>query len=98
MTPPLPLVVDLHRSDRGDPAEPDDPVEVDAADTKAPGGLVRTEGDVPVEQGGQVPAAREGGHLVRVDVGAAEADPAPFDGEEARGTILPDLRLAQQDA
>ncbi|MFC9501069.1 hypothetical protein [Streptomyces sp. NPDC056982] len=29
---------------------------------------------------------------------AAEAGPAPFDGEEARGAVLPDLPLSQQDA
>ncbi|MFD9416003.1 hypothetical protein ACFWC9_15035 [Streptomyces goshikiensis] len=78
MTPPLPLVVDVHRAGRGDPTEPDDLVEVDAADTKAPCGLVRAEGEVPVEQGGQ---------LVRVDVGGlgvpAEADQQDGPGEVA---------------
>ncbi|MFD7780584.1 hypothetical protein [Streptomyces sp. NPDC059753] len=29
---------------------------------------------------------------------AAEAGPAPFDGEEARGAVLPDWRLSQQAA
>lgn len=60
---------------------------VDAADAEPTGGLVRTEGDVPVEQGRQVQTARQGGHLVRVDVGKlrvpAEADQQTGVGEVA---------------
>ncbi|OLZ43211.1 hypothetical protein AVW11_35325 [Streptomyces amritsarensis] len=44
-------------------------VEVGTADAEAHRGLVRAEGHVPVEEGGQVPAAAEGSHLVRMDVG-----------------------------
>ncbi|GAA2650797.1 hypothetical protein GCM10010425_74420 [Streptomyces spororaveus] len=44
-------------------------VEIDPADTEPAGSLVRAERNVPVEQGGPVPAARERIDLVRVDVG-----------------------------
>ncbi|MFF3216964.1 hypothetical protein ACFYYB_40870 [Streptomyces sp. NPDC002886] len=53
-------------------------VEVRSANPEAHCGLIRAEGDVPVQKGLQVPAAREGSHLVRMDFGelevAAEAD------------------------
>ncbi|MFD3723455.1 hypothetical protein [Streptomyces sp. NPDC058674] len=44
-------------------------VEVGAAHAEAAGGLVGAEGDVAVQERGQVPAARLDGGLVRVDVG-----------------------------
>ncbi|WP_031010039.1 hypothetical protein [Streptomyces sp. NRRL F-5727] len=66
---PVPLVVDFHRAGGGDPAETDDLVEVGAADAEAYGGLVGAEGDVPVEERGQIAAAGEGGDLVGVHVG-----------------------------
>ncbi|MFE9469382.1 hypothetical protein ACFYNW_38405 [Streptomyces virginiae] len=72
------LVVDVDRAGRGDPAGADDVVEVDAAGAEADRGLVRAEGDVPVEEGRQVPAPGERVDLVGVDVGerdlAAEVD------------------------
>ncbi|MFF3863287.1 hypothetical protein [Streptomyces sp. NPDC002209] len=39
------------------------------ADAEAHRDLVRAEGHVPVEQGGQVPAAAERSHLVRIHIG-----------------------------
>ncbi|MFB8043132.1 hypothetical protein ACFC8F_17800 [Streptomyces hydrogenans] len=62
------LVVDLHGADGGEPVEADDLVEVGEAHPDPYGGLVGAEGNVPVEQGGQVPAPREGGALVGVDI------------------------------
>ncbi|MFD3328685.1 hypothetical protein [Streptomyces sp. NPDC058701] len=61
------LVVDVHRADPGEEPEPHLSVDVDPGDAESAGGLVGAEGDVPVEQGGQVPAARERVDLVRVD-------------------------------
>ncbi|MFG2291732.1 hypothetical protein [Streptomyces sp. NPDC048603] len=43
-------------------------VSVGPSDTEARGGLVRAQGDVPVEEGGQGRAAGEEGHLLGVDV------------------------------
>lgn len=40
------------------------------------GGLVRTQRQVTVEEGGQVPAAGESGNLVRVGVGVPEKEGA----------------------
>lgn len=54
----LPLVVDLHRADRRDPTEPHTGVKFGSADAEPAGDLVRAEGDVPVEEGRQVPPAR----------------------------------------
>ncbi|MEU7697070.1 hypothetical protein [Streptomyces sp. NPDC039028] len=54
---------------RAPAAEADDLVEVGAADAEAVGGLVGAEGDVAVQERGQVPAAGEGGDLIGVDVG-----------------------------
>ncbi|MFD6966887.1 hypothetical protein [Streptomyces sp. NPDC059949] len=58
------LVLDVHGADRGEEPEPHRGVEVDPADAEPAGGWVGAEGDVPVEEGGQVPAPGE-----RVDVG-----------------------------
>ncbi|MFF1561787.1 hypothetical protein [Streptomyces sp. NPDC058279] len=75
VTPAVALVVDVHRADRGQPSEPDDLVEVDAADAEAYRGLVRAEWHVAVQEGGQVPAAGEGGHLVGWTSGNSTSPP-----------------------
>ncbi|WP_327135360.1 hypothetical protein OG311_37090 [Streptomyces sp. NBC_01343] len=72
-------VADVHGGDRRQTAEPaGDQIEVLTADPEPACGLVRAEGDVPFDEGRQIPAAAEGGHRVRVAVGKrgvpAEAD------------------------
>ncbi|MFE7598109.1 hypothetical protein [Streptomyces sp. NPDC057494] len=84
----MPLVVDVHRADRGDPAQAHHLVEVGAAYAESVGGLVGAEGDVAIEEGGQVAAAGKRGHLVGVDVGVGPL--APEVGQQAGADEMAD--------